>query len=168
MKRIRRAVLVGLLVAVAAPCGATPVINVNGTYQLAVVETTASCAYTGQAVLNQSGATFSGTVTLTLVSGTGCPASIAGNASGSLAANTINFGVGFSVLGNANFTGTVSNDGNVASGTWTQVSGPAGGTWTATRAREATPALSPWSLAGLALLLAWFGVRRRVPRPLRS
>ena len=159
----RRALLLGLgiLWVVAAPrtVPAMPAIDVNGAYQLSVVDTVDSCTFAGQAVLTQSGSAFTGTATLSLVVGTGCPSSLSGPVSGTLTGNTISFGIASGGFGTVNFIGTVSNDGSSASGTWS-TTGAAAGTWSATRVPLAgAPALSLWSLAVLTLLLGWVGVR---------
>ncbi len=172
MTRVRRLVLtVGMVCGLAAPCVAVPPpINVNGTYQISVVDNIDNCTANGQATLTQAGSTFTGVITLTVVSGTGCPApfgtSASGNLTGNLTGNTITLGFATNLFGRVVFTtGTISNDGNVASGTWTQTGGSAGGAWSAIRTHQAgAPALSARSLAGLALLLAWFGIRRRATR----
>ena len=157
MTWVRAIVLwVGLLCVAAAP-GVALVIDVNGNYQLTVIDTFANCTGTGPMTLNQSGASFTGVASLTLVSGVGCPSSLSGSITGTLSGNTISFAP---TVGSSSFTGTVSNDGNFMSGTWGSNSN-AHGTWSAIRVQHApAPALSSWSLTGLALLLGWFGVYR--------
>ena len=159
----RRIVLaVGMLCAAAAPRVALAV-DVNGVYQVSVVDTVDNCTFAGSTTLNQNGSNVAGFVSLTLVSG-GCSVS-SGTESliGTLSGNTITFGFAVGGLGTATLTGSVSNDGNFMSGSFT-TSGPALGTWSATRAQHAAPALSAWSLTALALLLVWAGMRRSATR----
>lgn len=162
----RRIVLsLGMLCAAAAASHAVPTIDINGTYQLTVVDTFDNCTATGTLTVTQSGASFTGLATLTVISAVGCPPSSgSGSVTGTLSGNTIDLGFASGTFGTDTFTGTVSNDGNFLSGTWNSTGDPFG-TWSASRAQRASaPALSPWSLAGLALLLGWAGVRRRTAR----
>lgn len=152
----------GMLCVAAAP-GIALAIDVTGTYQLSIVDTIDNCMFTGSAALNQSGASFTGFASLTLVSG-GCPSSLSGSVTGTLSGNMITFGLASGGFGTVNFTGTVSDDGNFMSGTW-NTGDDAEGTWSAIRVQHVpAPALSSWCLAGLMLLLSWIGVRRCAAR----
>ena len=160
----RTMVWVGIFCAVAATAFAV-LIDINGLYDLTVIDTTDNCTYVGGLTVSQNGSSLTGNATLTLVSGTGCPASASGSGTGTLSGNTITLGLAFTTVGTFNFTGMVSNDGNFASGSF---SGSADGTWTAVRTqRSPAPAMGRGGFAALALLLAFSGVylvRRRIAR----
>lgn len=158
MTRVHWIAFVGCLVwALAAPAEA---VDVNGIYQLSVVDVVDHCTYAGQLVVSQSGSSFSGSVSMMLVNGPGCPSSLSGSASGTLMGNTISFGVASGSFGVVTFGGTVSPDGGTMSGNWITGSVPEG-TWAAVRLRRSeAPTMSAWCLGGLAVLLAWAGMRR--------
>lgn len=154
-------------VAVTAP-EAVWAVDVSGTLNLTVVDTINNCTDAGQATLTQTGTALSGSGSISLVTGTGCPPVLSGTMSGTVVGTTITVGFVTSQLGTASFTGTIAGDGNSMSGTWS--AGPpcgfvasCGGTWSMTRT-AGIPTLSQWGMIGMSTLLAGLGtwaMRRR-------
>ncbi len=129
--------------AIAVSPAATRAIDVSGSWTLTVVAPNPGCQFTGQMdVIPQSGSSFTGSATLTLVPGSNqsCPPSFSGTASGSLSGNDIVFGIADLSIGTVNFAGTVAGDGLSASGTWTSTN-LGEGTWGAIRVPEQVAAI---------------------------
>ena len=161
MTRLGRfALQVGFLCSLAMPSMA--VINMNGTYQLSVVITSATdppdnCSYFGTVEVQQTGTTVT-TVSpalLTLTSGSCDPTATIG-INATLSGNTL---TGTFTPPGSPFIATVSNDGNNVNGSFDTGDPDSQGAFSARRPATA-PSMSHWNLAGVALLLGWAGLRR--------
>jgi hypothetical protein len=172
-RRVRRfcsfAWLLLFLCVIAVPLAANAVgVNVAGTWNLTVMTSNVpelrtnssdqvSCTWKGLMTLTQTGADFTGSMMLNLVTGPGpCPATLSGPLQGSLGGTGsgffIEFGLASTESGLISFEGGVSDDGQSGQGTWKNEET---GTWTAEKIRTAAPTLSGGGLAVLfALLLA--------------
>ncbi len=141
--------------------------DITGVYDLTVAQDPGAddCIWEGSLNLVQSGGnpgSFTGSAAVTLVSGGGLCTDFAGTVSGSISGSTLTIGVGVSGLGTATFTGSVIGPEDIA-GSWSGLG--LTGTWSASRASaSAIPATPAWALAGLTLLIAWFG-RRHLRKP---
>jgi len=111
--------------------GSSPNMNVSGDWQFTGHSTLFDLTDTGSAVLQQSGNSVTGTVTLS-----GTPCATSATVSGSLSGTAFTFQL---EEGNqaVNFTGTVNSASNSASGNYTAPSGGCTngdyGTWSATK-----------------------------------
>jgi len=110
-------------------------VDVTGTYELTVVDPTDSCLWEGPMVLTQTGTTFTGSISLPIVTGSSapCPALIAGPVTGNVSGLKITLGFSSGGFGTATFTGEINPSDKSAAGTWTS-SAPAMGTWSARNA----------------------------------
>lgn len=120
--------VVGIMAMMALP-GSSSAVVVDGTWDASAQA--GSCIYSGQGTLIQSGASFTGNATLSLVSGGGlCFSQLDGAvASGSIFGSDVSFS--FPEETGFDFTGTVSVDSLTMSGTFSD--GLIGGSWSATR-----------------------------------
>lgn len=164
----------------AAPIAAKAVgVNVAGTWNLTVMtnrdhelRTNSSdqvfCEWKGLMTLTQTGADFTGSMMLNLVTGP-CPASLSGPLQGSLGGTGsgffIEFGLASTESGPISFEGGVSDDGQSGQGTWTNEES---GTWTALKIPTAAPALSGGGLATLFGLLLAAGALSAARRSART
>jgi len=171
------------LCAIAAPIAANAVgVNVTGTWNLTVMtnalplafNTISSdqvfCEWKGLMTLTQTGADFTGSMMLNLVTGPGpCPATLSGPLQGSLGGTGsgffIEFGLASTESGPISFEGGVSDDGQSGQGTWTNEES---GTWTALKIPTAAPALSGGGLATLFGLLLAAGALSAARRSART
>jgi hypothetical protein len=113
---------------VTAP-GAANGVDLTGCYNLTVDDPGHGCRWSGPMLITQTGTNLDGSVDLALINGgSGCPPFLVGTGSGTLTGSNFVFGFTSGGFGTATFTGTVSTDGQSATGTWTS-STPASGTW---------------------------------------
>jgi hypothetical protein len=162
--------LLVFLSAVAVPHGAKAMgIDVTGTWDLTVLQAESSgspfvCQWIGLMTLTETGSMgggmdFMGSMTLHRVLGSSaCPQMLDGTLDGMIDGTAINFGLVAGQFGQMTFNGIVTEDGQSASGTW---SNTASGTWSAQRHQAApAPALGAGALATLFGLLMAGGVLR--------
>ncbi len=157
---------------VALPANGLPIPNLTGTWTLVVTETSGAsmCVWKGPMLLTQTGMDFTGSVMLDFVSGGECLSTIDGTIMGSIGGSgsgfTIDFGLASGPFGMANFTGTVTDDGQSASGMWT-TNDNASGTWSADKQpAQVAPAMSAVALVVLGGMLTVVGVVRARHRAL--
>jgi hypothetical protein len=113
---------------VAAP-GAANGVDLTGCYNLTVDDPGHSCRWSGPMLIAQTGTDLNGSLDLTrTMGGAGCLPVIVGTGTGTLTGSNFVFGVTSGGFGTATFTGTVSPDGQSATGSWVS-STPATGTW---------------------------------------
>ena len=173
LEGVSRGSLIGWLL-LALSIVATPIaadaagVDVTGTWNLTANDPGDGCRWTGLMFLTQTGMDFTGSASLNLVAGGGqCLAVVSGTIQGSISGSGsgffIDFGLASGPFGSASFDGTVTEDGQSATGEFTN---NASGTWSAQKQPpHPAPTLSGIALATLFGLLTVAGVvcvRRRV------
>jgi hypothetical protein len=109
--------------------GAAAGVDLTGCYTLTVDDPGHGCRWSGPMLITQTGTNLDGSLDLPLImGGAGCPPFLVATGSGTLVGSNFVFGFTSGGFGTATFTGTVSPDGQSATGTWVS-STPASGTW---------------------------------------
>ncbi|MEO0437736.1 MAG: hypothetical protein AAF098_12600 [Pseudomonadota bacterium] len=168
MSRSVRIALLGLLVFCSPHVFSQ---DVSGAYTLTVSQDPGlqDCVWEGNLTLDQPGGTnpgaFTGSGSLTRVSGSAICLDLAGSGGGNISGNSLTFGLATGSFGTVNFVGSVTGPGSIA-GTWSE--GSATGTWSATLLSSGpatpVPVLPGTGLAILTLLtgvVGFIAVRRQ-------